>query len=64
IAVGFVIYTGNRYAAEHPGEVNDAPAMVLAGMINISRFIFLGALSLALIGVYLARSKYSRRDLP
>jgi hypothetical protein len=44
IAFAYVIYTGNRYIAEHPGEVNDAPAMVLMGLISISPFIFLGEL--------------------
>jgi hypothetical protein len=55
IAVGFVLYTGNRFAAQHPGEVNDAPAMVLMGVIHISPFIFLFSLSFAVIGLYIAR---------
>lgn len=60
ITMAYVIYTGGRYAAEHPGEVNDAPAMVLMGVISISPFIFLGGLSFALIGLYIARRKTSR----
>jgi len=55
IAVGAVIYTGRRYAAEHPGEVNDAPAMVLAGVITVSPIIFMVGLLLALIGSHIAR---------
>jgi hypothetical protein len=59
IIVAYVIYTGAQYTAEHPGEVNDAPAMVLMGVISISPFIFLGSLSLALLGLYIARRKAS-----
>ena len=59
--VGYVIYTGSRYVAEHPGEVNDAPAMVLMGVISISPFIFSGSLSLALLGLYIARRKSPSR---
>lgn len=55
IAIAYVIYTGNHYIAEHPGEVNDAPAMVLMGVISFSPFIFLGGLSLALLGLYMGR---------
>ena len=63
-AFAYVIYTGNRYIAEHAGEVNDAPAMVLMGLISISPFIFLGGLSLALVGLYMGRRKSSSRGLP
>ena len=55
ITIAYVIYTGNRYIAEHPGEVNDAPAMVLMGVISFSPFIFLSGLSLALLGLYMGR---------
>jgi hypothetical protein len=55
LAGGSVIYTGRHYVAEHPGEVNDAPAMVLMGVISISPLIFLVSLALALIGLHIAR---------
>lgn len=63
IIVGSVLYTGRRYAAEHPGEVNDAPAMVLAGVISISPVIFLAGLSLALVGLHVARRGDSSTEL-
>src|SRR6185295_1668705 len=59
IAVGFVIYTGSRYVAQHPGEVNDAPAMVLMGVVSMSPFIFFFALALAIIGLSIARRRVS-----
>jgi hypothetical protein len=59
ILVAYVIYTGNRYIAQHPGEVNDAPPMVLMGVITISPFIFLAGLSLGLLGLFMARRKTS-----
>lgn len=55
IAVGFVIYTGSRYTAQHPDQVNDGPAMVLMGVFHVTPFIFFFALSLALIGLHIAR---------
>lgn len=58
IAVGLVIYTGSRYAAQHPGEVNDAPAMVLMGVYQISPFIFFFGLLFAMFGLDIAQ----RRD--
>jgi F0F1-type ATP synthase membrane subunit c/vacuolar-type H+-ATPase subunit K len=57
IAIGSVIYTGRRYVAEHPGEVNDAPAMVLMGVMTVTPFIFAIGLSLALIGSHIARRR-------
>ena len=63
ILVAYVIYTGNRYIAEHPGEVNDAPPMVLMAVISINPFIFLFGLSLGLLGLYFARRKTSSEGL-
>lgn len=57
IAVGFVLYTGSRYAAQHPGEVNDAPAMVLMGVLQVSPFIFFFGLSFAATGIEIARRR-------
>ena len=57
ITVGYVIYTGRRYVAEHPGEVNDAPAMVLMSVIYVSPIIFLISLLLAHIGSSIADRK-------
>ena len=62
IAVGFVVYTGSRYAAQHPGELNDGPAMVLVGVIQLSPFIFFFALALAVIGLSIARRRVSHRQ--
>ena len=58
IIVGFVLYTGSRHAAHHPDEVNDAPAMVLMGVIQVSPVIFFFGLSFAATGLEIAR----RRD--
>ena len=52
--IGYVIYTGNRYIAEHPGEVNDAPGMVLYVVMLYSPVIFLVSLLLAFIGSVIA----------
>jgi hypothetical protein len=55
IAVVFVSYTGSRYAAQHPGEVNDAPAMVMTSVLHVSPLIFLFGLSFAVLGLSIAR---------
>lgn len=59
IAVVCVSYTGSRYAAQHPREVNDAPAMVMMGVIHVSPLIFLFGLSFAVLGLGIARRGYS-----
>jgi hypothetical protein len=63
MAVGFVLYTGGRYAAQHPGEVNDAPAMVLMGVIQVSPYIFFFGLSFTVVGLCIARRGDSHRAL-
>jgi len=55
--IAYVIYTGNRYIAAHPGEVNDAPPMVLMGVIYLSPFIFVIGLALAVTGSLLAKRR-------
>jgi ABC-type spermidine/putrescine transport system permease subunit II len=64
IAVGAVIYTGRRYVVQHPGEVNDAPAMLLVSVIYVGvPFLFSLSLPLALIGSFIARRRGSNGAL-
>ena len=62
IAAGSVLYTGSRYVAQHPGEVNDAPAMVLMGVIHVTPFIFFFGLSFVVLGLCIARRGVGRQS--
>ena len=62
IVVGYVIYTGNLYSAQHPGD--DAPAMLFVSVICVvvPVLFFLG-LPLAVIGSLIARRRGSIETL-
>jgi hypothetical protein len=64
IVVIAVIYDGGRYAAQHPGEVNDAPAMMLFSVVYVvvPPLFFLG-LPLSLIGSLIASRRGSGESL-
>ncbi|HZT61280.1 MAG TPA: hypothetical protein VFA21_21920 [Pyrinomonadaceae bacterium] len=59
VAAATVIYNGSRYAAEHPGEVSDVQGMAFMGLIFLIPFLFIIGLSLALVGLFIARRRTS-----
>ena len=64
IVIIAVIYDGSRYAAQHPGEVNDAMGMMLFSVffVVVPPLFFLG-LPLALISSFIASRRGSGESL-
>jgi hypothetical protein len=62
IAVWHAINSARVYQFEHPGELNDAPGMVLMSVISVGvPLLFIFSLPLALFGSAFACQRYSRQ---